>query len=205
MVSKSNTTIDSYNKTAKDYYDVVSKFETLSEFNVFVNKVKPEGKILDLGCGPGHHSKLLLENGFDVDGIDLSPEMISIAKEEELEGNFQVMDILDLKFEKNTFNGIWASASLIHISKTNLKPVLKQLKKILVKEGVLYISLKKGEGSELLKDKRYSGVEKYYVYYQLEDFVKILKDIGFKVTETTHKKKRDFYDTNSWLHIFCEK
>ena len=198
-------TINSYNKTAEAYYKIVSSFELLPELEIFINKVKKNGNILDLGCGPGHHSRVFVDNGFTVEGIDLSTEMIAIAKKEVTGANFQVMDILDLNFEKESFDGIWASASLLHIPKKNLKSVLNKLKSALTKEGVLYISLKKGEGSEILKDNRYGGVDKYYVYYRPEEINELLKIVGFEIIENEERSKRAIYDTNSWIHVFCKK
>src|SRR4051812_39438475 len=39
------------------------------------------GQLLDLGCGPGHVTGYLAERHPDVRGLDLSPEMIRIARE----------------------------------------------------------------------------------------------------------------------------
>jgi SAM-dependent methyltransferase len=143
MKPKSKITIESYNKTAEEYYKIVTSFEILPELEQFINLIPKKGNILDLGCGPGHHSRVFVDNGFTVEGIDLSTEMIAIAKKEVTGANFQVMDILDFNFEKESFDGIWASASLLHIPKKNLKSVLNELKRALAKEGALYISLKK--------------------------------------------------------------
>jgi SAM-dependent methyltransferase len=198
-------TINSYDKTAVEYYKRVSEFELLPEITEFIKTVKTDGKILDLGCGPGHHSKYFSSLGFDVVGIDLSIAMIEIARRESVKSVFHVMDILELNFEKGTFDGIWASASLLHVPKIKMKFVLKKLKEILVDNGILYISLKQGEGSEIFIDNRYGGVEKYYVYYDPEEIEKLLKNVGFNIIEIQPKDKRTIYDTNSWIHIFCQK
>lgn len=198
-------TINSYDKTAVDYYKRVSEFELLPEITEFIKIVKKDGKILDLGCGPGHHSNFFSNQNFKVTGIDLSSEMIKLAKKEFTDIDFKVMDISDLDFEVNTFDGIWASASLLHIPKNNIKLILKKIKEILVNNGILYISLKEGKGSEIFNDVRYGGVDKFYVYYQLEEIKNILKDVGFDILEIKLKEKRTNYDTNSWLHIFCKK
>lgn len=204
MKNLKEITIDSYNKTAEEYYDIVSKFELLPEIKTFINLVKNEGTILDLGCGPGHHSKYFSNIGFKVIGVDLSAEMIEIARRESTKSSFQVMDILDLNFEEDFFDGIWASASLLHIPKKKIKSVLIKLKEILKNQGILYVSLKEGLGSELFSDTRYGGVDKFYVYYQFDEIQNILKDIGFDILEIELKDKRTNYDTNSWLHIFCQ-
>lgn len=45
-----------------------------------VLNIKPPSKVLDLGCGNGRNSRVLLERGFDVYGIDFSPSAIEFAK-----------------------------------------------------------------------------------------------------------------------------
>lgn len=204
MKNLKEITINSYDKTATEYYKIVSEFTLLPEIFEFIKLVKNDGRILDLGCGPGHHSKYLSNLDFKVTGIDLSSEMIKLAKREFTGLDFRVMDILDLDFEENSFDGIWASASLLHINKNQLGLVLIKIKEILVENGVFYISLKQGEDSEIFIDNRYGGVEKYYVYYHPEEIEKILKDVGFNIIEIQPKGKRTNYDTNSWIHIFCQ-
>lgn len=49
------------------------------------NGVK-DGLLLDLGCGTGKMTRLLKEKGYDMIGIDLSEEMLGIARERESEG-----------------------------------------------------------------------------------------------------------------------
>lgn len=48
-------------------------------------KPKPESRVLDVACGRGRHSKFLAAQGFDVTGIDLSPDAIEFAKQFEKE------------------------------------------------------------------------------------------------------------------------
>lgn len=206
MDKATNITIDSYDKTAKEYYKIVTEFEVLPELEMFTNIIKKNGTILDLGCGPGQHAKCFFKKGFKVTGIDLSSEMIKIAKKEVPKVQFEVMDILNLKFNHEIkFDGIWASASLIHIHKEEVKKVLEELKKLLKKTGVLYISVKEGFESKMLIDQRYGGVPKFYQYYSQDEIYKILIKSGFKIIEKRHVKPRTEYDTNPWIHFFCKK
>ncbi len=205
MSKKTKITIDSYNKTAEEYYRIVTSFEVLPELEEFMNFLQPNDKILDLGCGPGHHSRVFSENGFQVTGIDLSKEMINIAKKEVPNVEFIVMDILKLKFKNSSFNGVWASASLLHVQKKLFQKTLKNLYNILSNKGVFYLSLKEGEGEEVIKDERYGGVDKFYSYFTSDRIESLLKDVGFKLVKTTKREKRHIYDTNPWIHIFCEK
>ncbi|MES2554986.1 MAG: class I SAM-dependent methyltransferase [Bacteroidota bacterium] len=205
MKSRKEVTISSYDKTAEEYFKVVSEFDLFPEIFEFINLLKPKGRILDLGCGPGQHSLFFAEKGFDVTGIDLSEKMISIAKRIAPDVNFVVMDISKLTFSSNSFNGIWASASLLHIPKEEIYSVLQRLYDLLEADGILYLSLKYGDSEDFLNDYRYGGVKKYYVYYKPEEIEQIICETNFKILRRGLRNKRATYDTNSWIHVFCKK
>jgi len=74
------------------------------DFIIEVLGLRPGMRVLDVGCGPGRHSLELSRRGFDMTGVDLSPEFISLAREaadsESLEIDFQVLDVRELAFEE---------------------------------------------------------------------------------------------------------
>lgn len=76
-----------------------------------IEEVLPAGrtlKILDVGCGTGFFSILLGKRGHDLTGIDLTPDMIEksklLAKEEQADCHFQVMNAEELDFADETFD-----------------------------------------------------------------------------------------------------
>jgi SAM-dependent methyltransferase len=74
------------------------------DFIIEVLGLRPGMRVLDVGCGPGRHSLELSRRGFDMTGVDLSPEFISLAREaadsESLEIDFQVLDVRELAFDE---------------------------------------------------------------------------------------------------------
>ena len=40
----------------------------------------PRARMLELGCGMGRFTSLLAERGFEVTGVDLSPELVDAAR-----------------------------------------------------------------------------------------------------------------------------
>ncbi len=69
-------------------------------------------RILDLGCGTGSHAIRLREEGFEVVGIDLSPEMIEVADEKESDVAFHAGDIRS--FENGGFDGVVSLFNVIN-------------------------------------------------------------------------------------------
>ena len=63
----------------------------------------PGMRVLDVGCGPGRHSLALARRGFDVVGVDLSPEFVALARQaataEGLPVWFEVLDVRDLAYD----------------------------------------------------------------------------------------------------------
>ena len=84
-----------------------------------LNKLSKGSRVLDLGCGIGGSSRILSDYyGFDVVGISINQEQIRRANE--LTANkkfcrFEVMNALDLKFEKGSFDGVWSVEAGLHI------------------------------------------------------------------------------------------
>ena len=76
-----------------------------------IDKYLPEKehlRILDVGCGAGFFSILLTKRGHQVTGIDLTPDMIlharELAKEEQADCEFQVMDAENPEYDDDTFD-----------------------------------------------------------------------------------------------------
>jgi SAM-dependent methyltransferase len=106
---KSGTSI--YDDFYVDIYDYLVFNNLKDEYEVgqIINKTNPssESKILDIGCGTGHHVAALASKGLDVLGIDISPSMINKAKENYPDYNFKVANALNGgDFEPNTFTHI---------------------------------------------------------------------------------------------------
>ena len=93
-------------------------------------------RVLDLGCGGGYESMRLTKAGAQVFGVDYSEECIRIAKERCPEAQFALMDFRQLDSEMlGKFDGIFACASLIHISPQELPGVFEQMHGVLNENG----------------------------------------------------------------------
>ncbi len=136
-----------FDKKAK-YYDAwyeskigsfADKVETELAFRLF--EPKNGMKVLDVGCGTGLFSIKLAGLGCKVTGIDISKQMIDIAKRKAVERNLSIdfyqMDVNELNFEEESFDAVFSMATLEFIE--NTQKAYNQMYKVLKKDGPLLI------------------------------------------------------------------
>lgn len=113
----------------------------------FCAYLKPGASVLDLGCGSGRDSKFFADLGYQVQAVDASQAMA--ARASQICGfAVKVMSFAELEAE-GKFDGVWASASLLHCTRADMEAdILPRVKRALKKGGVLYVYLKDGEGAK---------------------------------------------------------
>jgi len=131
-------------RTADEWYQNDILIPSIEEF---VGLLPDHPRVLDLGCGGGYESMRLAKAGARVVGVDFSEESIRIAEERCPEADFELMDFRKLDREKlGIFDGIFACASLIHISPEELPGVFTQMHNVLTPNGLVVAILRQGEG-----------------------------------------------------------
>lgn len=156
------------------------------------------GNVLDAGCGPGRDARLLAQRGLDLTGVDVSEEMINLARESS-DSEFHVMDVRDLEFETGSFDGIWCSSTIFFLEKVEMQQVLESFSDLLVEEGILYINFKEGSGT-YIKERWGSSVEETRV--QQDEAEDMLEEAGFDVLES---QRVDVPHSTSYLNFLCRK
>src|SRR5438445_9403070 len=136
------TTLEFYRSNAQSYADWAKAPST--RLRGFLALLPPGGSILELGCGAGNHSAVMLAEGFSVRATDGSPEMAEIAARR-LGHPVEAMrfDQLDAQ---DAYDGVWASACLLHVPRDELAGILGRIHRALKPSGTFYASFKIGEG-----------------------------------------------------------
>ncbi len=102
-----------------------------------IDSVAP-GRALDAACGTGRHTSYLAERGFDVSGIDASPEMLAIARAKVPRTKFEIGDVARLAFGASTFDFVVCALALDHVS--NLAGVIGEFARVTRAGGRIVIS-----------------------------------------------------------------
>ncbi len=181
-VSKYLITRDSYDRVADRFaekHEDPTAIVPLLE--PFIERLPTNGLVLDAGCGPGRDASILLRRGLRVIGVDFSSEMIRLAKSV-LGLDARIGDLRDLDFLNDTFDGIWANASLHHLGQADMKPTLVELRRVLKPGGVIFVSVKRGQQERFTEE--YLSCPRFFKKYWLSDIIKILDSVELSVYQT---------------------
>lgn len=198
-------TRQSYDVTAFEYQENTLKLKTEAKAEKFLSYLSSKSYILDLGCGPGKDAEYFIGKGHKLIGVDISPQMIQLARESVPQADFVVSDIESLSLKDDSLDAIWASASLLHVSKQAMPNVLTNLRRMLKPGGIFYISMKKGAGEEFTPDERYGGVKKFWNYVNEEELVNLLEGQGFQILNLETLEKSTAYQTHPWIAVVGRK
>ncbi len=172
-----------YRKLGVQYINNIKDLEPV-ELKDFIKLMPKNGLVLDPGCAAGRDSAKLIKAGLNAVGVDLVEEFIKRAKKDVPKGKFYVMDLLDMKFPENHFDGIWACAVLLHIEKKDILKVLKAFFKILKKGGVLNIRVKRGRDTKILVDKLSQNTSRSFTLFFKYELEKYVKKAGFTIVRS---------------------
>jgi SAM-dependent methyltransferase len=103
------------------------------------------GPVADVGCGPGYVTRYLHDAGVDAFGIDLSTEMIDIARRDHPDLRFQVGTMTDLALADDSLAGLVAFWSVIHVPDEAMPDVLEQFRRVLRPQGLFLVGFHVGD------------------------------------------------------------
>jgi SAM-dependent methyltransferase len=99
------------------------------------------GVVADVGCGPGHATAFLAGCGLDVMGVDVSGEMVAVARRREPRLRFAVGSVLDLDAADGTWAGAVALYSLIHLDDAELRRAFTELRRVVRAGGLVLVAV----------------------------------------------------------------
>lgn len=198
-----NETILAYKTQGIRYLEGIEKLIPPQLYD-FVKLITKGGKILDVGCAGGRDSKQFIDRGFEVVGVDVVDEFLKVAKTNVPAAEFLKMDLLELNFPNQTFDGIWSNAVLLHVQKKNISNVLKNYCRMLKPAGKLFLALKVGDGSASVTDK-FTKDKRLFIYYQKEEIIKYIEEAKFKTIYCDISKSKTRAEGVSWIRLIAEK
>ncbi|GGM26761.1 class I SAM-dependent DNA methyltransferase [Micromonospora yangpuensis] len=161
-------------------------------------------RVADIGCGPGRVTGFLRDAGLDVFGVDLSPQMVAVARREHPDLRFEVGTMTDLTLPDGSLAGIVAWYSIIHLPPDLLPGVFAGFHRVLAPGGHLLLAFKAGD--ERVRLEQAYGHRVSYDVHRLppERIAGQLRDAGFTVT-TRVLREPQAYERTRQAFLLAER
>ena len=155
-------------------------------------RLKHRGRVCDVGCGPGHVGRYLADRGVDVFGLDLSPEMVAMARELNPAMRFEQGDLRGLPLPDGALAGIVAFYSIIHLERDAVGGALREFARVLISRGVVLLAFHGGDGEVHADDWFGRGVSVDAALHQPAEMADYLDEAGFEVEAIATRPPYDF-------------
>jgi cyclopropane fatty-acyl-phospholipid synthase-like methyltransferase len=107
-----------------------------------VVRLPAKSTVLDIGCGAGVPiDRALLEEGFRVIGVDLSPKQIERARQLNPAGAYAVRDMLDLRPGDYHVDAVVSFFAIFHVPREHHRSLLKVIRSFLRPDGLLLVTM----------------------------------------------------------------
>lgn len=190
--------LDYYERNATSFFDATVDVDMTPLYQRFLPLLPPAGRILDAGCGSGRDLRAFAKLGYRVTAFDASPALAALAE------TYAGQPVYRARFQdiawRESFEGVWACASLLHISPAELPDVLRRLASALIPAGVLYASFKYGRGEREHHGRRYTDMDEDALYTLLAR-VSALQPLDVWTTAD----QRSGRETERWLNALLRR
>ena len=191
-------TLTYYNQNAHAFISHTQTVNFQDTQERFLSHLRPGSRILDFGCGSGRDTRYFLQQGYSADAIDGSEELCRLASQ------YTGIPVKQMLFQdldcRDTYDGIWACASILHLRMEELTDVFRRMILALHEEGILYVSFKLGNfrgerNGRYFTDIDESGFRKY-----AEQFPELtIRDLWITADVRSGREEEQ------WLNIILQK
>jgi SAM-dependent methyltransferase len=203
---------DSYDRVAEEYTvefrdELEKKPFDRKMLDWLAERVGGLGLICDMGCGPGQVARYLNEHGAKACGVDLSPAMVERTQSLNPDISFRQGDMLALAgVDDNSYGGMAAFYSIVHIPRPALVQALRELKRVLRPAGVLLLTFHIGRETVHRDELLGKEVSLDFIFFETEEMKGYLQTAGFELLEVI---ERDPYSEVEYqsrrAYIFARK
>lgn len=136
-----------------------------------------DGAVADVGCGSGRVTAYLADKGIDISGIDLSPRMIALARQNHPGSPFREGSMEALDLEHRSLRGVLAWFSLIHLPPARVPAVIAEFHRVLEPGGHALLAFQTADAPDAVQPFDHKVVEGYR--WGLDRMLECARQAGF--------------------------
>ncbi|WP_217491020.1 class I SAM-dependent methyltransferase [Vibrio cidicii] len=155
-----------YTENAQSFFESTVSVDVQKLYDQFLPHLNPNGAILDAGCGSGRDTKHFKALGFKVTAFDANQALVELASRH-LEQQVIHAKFDTFRAEPNSFDGIWACASLLHLPDEELAATFFTLSQLLKPHGIFYCSFKYGQAAQVRNGRFFTDMDEHKLHATL--------------------------------------
>ena len=161
----------------------------------------PRASLLDLGCGAGQDTRFLMTRRHHAIGIDRAWPLLAHARRRSRRVPLIQGDMRTLPFRPESFDAIWAAASLIHLTKPAARRLLHALRSQVPAGGLLGATVAHGRRAGFLRGGWIPG--RYFARWMKAELGRAARRAGWDVLrlETVDHRERK----GRWLTLIARR
>lgn len=173
---------DAYGRRAEEYAELAVTPEWMAEQDhrtICGWAGAVSGRMIDAGCGPGQWTDVLRRQGHDIEGVDLVPRFVELARSRFPDSAYRVAELDSLGVGSGSVAGILSWYSVIHTAPSDVPGILREFARCLREGGSLLLGMFEGPRIEPFPH----AVTTAY-FWPVEEMSQRLVDAGFVVEAT---------------------
>ncbi|MGA9574860.1 MAG: class I SAM-dependent methyltransferase [Lysobacterales bacterium] len=183
--------VSTFNKLAEEYQQKYMDFDFYFDtYDRFCELVKNDNAtIFEIACGPGNITKYLLNKrpGFKIEGIDLAPSMVELARANNPTATFRVMDSRAIATIDKTFDAVVCGFCTPYLCRDDVARLIGDVRGLLKKDGIFYLSTMEDEYEKSGLQTSDSGDRVFIYYHAMAYLEQQLANSGFRIVDFRRK------------------
>lgn len=190
-MNKNKITVDTFDRLAERYQQKYMDFDFYFDtYDTLCELVDDDhAAVLDIACGPGNITRYLLNKrpGFRIEGIDLAPRTVELARANNPTASFEVMDSRDIASIKKKYDAVISGFCTPYLDADEVAKLIADVRTLLKKGGVLYLSTMEDNYEKSAVQTSDNGDRVFIYYHQLDFLEHHLVASGFGIIDIKRK------------------